>query len=658
LNEKVDGTVDNLCSQRVAWLRGYTAITGAEWNSTTKQVKFTALNHGLKADNKVVVTGVTSKVTVDGNTTTSVAYNGTYTVSTADTNSFTAVETLENNPGVYVADEADTDRNNDDKVRYLAFRDRSSVLGDIMNSGTVYIHKEDLGYGNANIKVTGASDYKAYLTTKVGRTPVVYVGANDGMLHAFNAQVSGANMGKELFAYIPAGVYDNLSALTEPTYAKSHKYFVDGTPTVRDVYISGWKTYLVGGLRAGGESIYALDVSNVPSTSGFTASDVKWEFTDTDLGLTFSQPQIAAVSASQWAAIFGNGYNSTAEKAYLYIVDLSDGSQIAKLATDNETSNGLSTPYLYDHEGDGIVDIIYAGDLQGRLWKFNKESSTSDTWILGNGGAPLFEARNGSNQVQPITVQPVAQLVDGKVMVYFGTGSYLEIADLTDDTQQTFYAVSDDATATTKVTRSNLLEQTILSSSVTAGSYVTRTVSNNTTTDTSKRGCYLDFPAASDQPSERIGSTSLIKVFTTSGSAIAYKFLPGTSGRVESVANSSSAGLPTRIIFTTATPTSDPCEKSGVSWLMELGANCGRLDSKTSPFDLNKDKEFTDADLVTIGGQSATTSGINLGKTVGENGAIMDTNLGFVLELTWVDGGGGTTTITVPPKRIYWEQIQ
>lgn len=656
LNRKVDETVDNLCSQRLAWLRGYTAITGASWDSTTKRVTFTALNHGLKAGDAVTVTGVTSSVTVGGVTTTSTAYNNTYTVSTVSTDSFTVVETLENNPGVYLTDEADADRNNDDKVRYLAFRDRSSVLGDIMNSGTVYIHKEDLGYGNANITLTGGGDaYKTYLTTKAGRTPVVYVGANDGMLHAFNAQVSGANMGKELFAYVPAGVYGNLSALTEPTYAKFHKYFVDGTPTVRDVYIDGgWKTYLVGGLRAGGKSVYALDLSNVSSTNGFTASDIKWEFTEIDLGLTFSQPQIAAISADRWVAIFGNGYNSTAEKAYLYIVDLSDGSQIAKIATDNTISNGLSTPYPFDSNGDGIVDVIYAGDLQGRLWKFNK---SSDVWVLGNGGNPLFNARNDSGQVQPITVQPTAQLIDGKVMVYFGTGSYLEAGDLTDDTQQTFYAVSDDSLATTTVTRNNLLEQTILSSSVTTDSYVARTVSNNTTADASNRGCYLDFPATTGQPSERIASSSFIKVFTTSGSTIAYKLLPGTSGRVESVANSSSAGLPTRVIFTTATPTSDPCERSGTSWLMELGANCGRLEG-TSPFDVNKDKEFNEDDLVTVGGQPATTSGIDLGKQVNPDGSITPTNLGIVSEVTWVEGGGGGGTLTPPPKRISWEQIQ
>jgi len=110
------------------------------------------------------------------------------------------------------------------------------------------------------------------------------------MLHAFRADVGNTDSGKELFAYIPAGVYDNLSKLTNP--ADTHKYFVDGSPHVSDAYLSGdWKTVLVGGLGAGGKSIYALDITN---PDGFNANNVLWEYSDaTDLGLTFSQPQIA-----------------------------------------------------------------------------------------------------------------------------------------------------------------------------------------------------------------------------------------------------------------------------------------------------------------------------------------------------------------------------
>lgn len=616
-----DGTVtaivDNLCSQRLAWLRGYTAITSASWNSTTKIVTFNAPNHGLAVGNIVVVKGVTPS-----------AFDGIYTITTVATDSFTAA--LDTDPGSYISGGT---------LRYRDFRDRSSVLGDIMNSSTVYAYQDDFGYGGASIAVDGKSSYKTYVAGKANR--VVYVGANDGMLHAFNAEVSSAAMGKELFAYVPAAVYGNLSGLTDPAYVKYHKYFVDGTPTLGDAYISGgWKTYLVGGLRGGGKSIYALNVTN---PNNLVAGNV-WEFTDTDLGLTFGQPQIGAVSNTQWAAIFGNGYNSTAEQAYLYIVNLSTGEQIAKIATDSETSNGLSTPYLFDSNGDGIVEAIYAGDLQGNLWKFEK--NTSGQWVLGNGGHPLFTARNGSNQVQAITTQPKAKLLPGKIMVYFGTGRYLEAGDLTNDNVQTFYAIWDDSKSNDTIPRSSLLSQSIISSTVAQGSYTERTVTENQATDTTNRGCYLDLPATTGQPSERVTSSPLIKSFST-------------------------PGLETRVIFVTSTPASDPCEKGGTSWLMEVSTSCGRLGGATSPLDINQDQKFDTNDLVTIDGKAGqSVSGIQLKKETG-----------VVTQITWIEGEGtkgiaykmlpgssgqvqsvaNSSDVVNPggaPKRISWEQIQ
>ncbi len=654
LNKNGSGTVDNLCSERLTWLRGYTAITNVSWNSTTSVATFTAPNHGLKMGDSVAVSGVT----VTG--TTPSALNKIYTIISADSNHFTV--TAGNPGGSYVADENDTDRTNDDRVHYNAFRNRSSVLGDIMNSGVVYAYKEDFGYGNASkIKVEGGGDtYNSYVSSKTSRTPVVYVGANDGMLHAFNAEVCDSltpcpdtthpNAGKELFAYIPAGVHGNLSALSEPLYGKTHKYFVDGTSTLGDVYIGGgWKTYLVGGLRAGGKSIYVLDVSD---PNNFTATNVKWEFSYSpsssnprhDLGLTFGQPQIAAVNATQWAAIFGNGYNSASEKAFLYIVDLSNGSLIAKVATNNDTSNGLSTPFPFDEDGDGIVDVIYAGDLQGHLWKFEKDSLGN--WVLGNKGDPLFTASNDSKQVQAITTQPKVGNIGGKVMIYFGTGRYLEASDLTNGDVQTFYAILDDSENNPgTVSRSALLKQDILSSAVTVAgsSYTLRTVTNHT--GLSNQGCYLDLPTPpTNMPSERIASSSLIKFFTTSG-------------------------LNTRVIFTTSTPPSDPCLKSGTSWLMEVSATCGRLEG-TAPLDLNKDQKFGQSDTVTIDGQTGqNVTGLKLNDTTG-----------IVSEITWVENTSdgiaykilpGSTgqvetianssdaaTTSGPPKRISWEQIQ
>ncbi len=615
--------VDNLCTQRLAWLRGYTTITAASWASDI--VTFTAPEHGLAVGNSIVVSGVTPA-----------GYNRTYVVLSADTDSFTAALTM--NPGAYTGG---------GKVRYASFRDRTvSVLGDIMNSDPIYAHEEDFGYSGSS--VIGEGNYSGYIITKSGRIPMVYVGANDGMLHGFKATTAGDQAGVELFAFVPAGVYGNLSALTAPGYIQSHKYFVDGPPTLGDAYISGgWKTYLVGGLGAGGKSVYALDVS---SPDNFVAAHVKWEFTDAnDLGLTFSQPQIAPISASQWAAIFGNGYNSTSDRAFLYIVDLATGDQIAKIATNSDTANGLSTPYLYDDNGDRIVDAIYAGDLQGNLWKFEKSGSS---WVLGNGGNPLFTARNADGDIQSITSQPKAIAAPapytGGVMVYFGTGRYLETNDLTNDDVQTFYAIWDDPDNTGTVPRTDLLEQEILNEDdVTIGGNTInfRTVTTNTPT-TGNKGCYLDFPATTGSPSERIVSTPLIKFFQT---------------------------LDTRVIVTTATPNDDPCDKGGISWLMELNAHCGRLSA--SPFDFNNDDQYDEDDAVD---GDASASGLQLSSTLGITktplwlstepapGATTGTaykgftgSTGAHQTIKQSDdppppsppGGGGS------PKRISWEQI-
>ncbi len=586
-------TVDSLCSQRLAWLRGYIAITGVSaWDSTNKKITFTAPQHGLKAGDEVTVSGVT----LTGTTPTALNTNK-YTISSVTNDTFTVP--IPTDPGgTYVTD---TDRN--DRVRYTNFRNRTtSVLGDIIDSTPVFVYKDDFGYGGASIKVTGQDSYANYVAAKASKVPVVYVGANDGMLHAFNAAISGSGMGMELFAYIPAGVYDNLSVLTNPNYTASHKFFVDGTPTVHDAYIgSRWGTYLVGSLRKGSRSIYALDVS---SPDSFSATNVKWEFTDTkDLGLTFGQPQIAAVSAIQWAAIFGNGYNSTNQDAVLYIVDLGTGSQIAKISTGSSPSNGLFTPYPFDQDGDGIVDVIYAGDLQGHLWKFEKNAL--GVWILGNGGKALFTALNNSNKVQPITSQPKAVVLssdttlvpspfNGQLMVYFGTGRYLtsdptkptdtSVNDLLNSNMQTFYGIMDTSSGAT-VSRTKLLQQTIKSTTTTAGETY-RVISDNAIVDTSIRGCYLDFDTTTPPaPSERILASPLIKVFKT---------------------------LQTRVIFTTSVPTADACAKGGISWLMELSASCGRL--AESPFDVNNNGTFDEVgDLVNDGaGGTAAVGGMSL----------------------------------------------
>src|SRR5690606_12195570 len=212
-----------------------------------------------------------------------------------------------------------------------------------------------------------------------------------------------ADTGQELFAYVPAAVYPNLSKLTATDYA--HRYFVDGNAYAGDAYIdSSWKTILLGSLGGGGKSIFALDITD---PNNFSASNVLWEFTDMYLGFVHGQAKIARVKNGDWVAIISNGYNSGSDKAFLFIVNLRTGALIKKIATSNSTNIGLSSPALVDTDNDKIIDTVYAGDLQGNVWKFNLSHSNATQWGVayktGSNNMPLFTARNASNQVQPIT---------------------------------------------------------------------------------------------------------------------------------------------------------------------------------------------------------------------------------------------------------------
>ncbi|MCP4579683.1 MAG: hypothetical protein GY846_25715 [Deltaproteobacteria bacterium] len=295
-----------------------------------------------------------------------------------------------------------------------SFRTRSSNLGDIVHSSPTFF--ED----------------------------VIYAGANDGMLHAFDA-----DNGQELFAYIPGLVFDNLADLSSPSY--SHRYFVDMTPYVKDI---GTKTLLVGGLGKGGKGYYCLNITNAKTavaSEGDLAGRVKWEFpsgggSDPDMGYSFSEAFIVNSKAG-WVVIFGNGYGSTNEKAVLFVVDAETGSELKRIDTLAGSCNGLSTPIPVDVDQDGILDHIYAGDLKGNLWKFDCTGDTATSWGMAYGTEPLFQAKDGAGDPQPITTKPEAMFHCGAdksgYMVIIGTGKHLGMGDFVDTRTQTIYGLWD-----------------------------------------------------------------------------------------------------------------------------------------------------------------------------------------------------------------------
>ena len=284
---------------------------------------------------------------------------------------------------------------------------------------------------------------------------VVYVGANDGMLHAFKA-IDGT----EIFGYVPYLVFDHLKDLADPDY--DHRFYVDLTPTVQKgeelLGGDGEQAILVGGLGKGGMGYFALDITN---PNAMSEDQVLWEFPRqatsaadvADMGYSYSKPVVVQSMSTKigesWVVIFGNGYNSASGKSVLFILEAATGNVIRKIEAGIGPDNGLSSPIAVDVDFDEKVDFVYAGDLKGNLWKFDLTSDNSAEWDVafkeGGTAAPLFTALDRDGDTQPITARPDVMLhpeMHGYI-VCFGTGKFLGSSDFDDLRLQTIYGIWD-----------------------------------------------------------------------------------------------------------------------------------------------------------------------------------------------------------------------
>lgn len=391
-------------------------------------------------------------------------------------------------------------------IEYPAFRQRSTIIGDIINSSPALVGTPAYmpHLADSIEKVDRGDEYKSYGEFRVAnhrskRKEMLYVGGNDGMLHGFESET-----GREIFAFIPSAVIPNLNKLTGQNYiGGEHHYFVDGSPIVRDVYFDdtiGWRTVLIGTLRAGGKALFALDITDPDNIK------LLWEFdssNDEDLGYSFAQPEIVRLHSGQWAVLQGNGYNSTNDKAALLVIDIQSGELLKKIVVpdvidDNNItlSNGLSSVRAADNNGDGLADYAYAGDLQGNIWRFDLTPSTTQEYDanedpfsrgqdeikgkvtpadfkLAYNGTPLFIAKDSQGKRQAITIQPslVRHPTNRGYLVLVGTGKYFENSDANVDTSRamTLYGIWDrktrrqdtknDASIRQALTRTNLQKQ-------------------------------------------------------------------------------------------------------------------------------------------------------------------------------------------------------
>ena len=425
-----------------------------------------------------------------------------------------------------------------------SFRQRNHILGAVMNAQGLYVAQPASGYRNVwpassdeAAAETAGTGYAKFLADHAKRAPTIYVAANDGMLHAFDATTAtdtfpdtvdvAPNPGKERWAYVPYSAYGQLanwSSLTSFSFRPS----VDGTPVSRDVYFNsgsgkGWHTILVAGMRFGGRGVYALDITDASASEASPDAKVLWEFNNTstggaNLGYTYGRPNIGRLSTGQWVVTVPAGYFPTTIPAVdcvatptdpacnnfssLFVLDAQTGALLKEIKTPTTVSgitgtvvsSGLTTPVLGDYQGDQIDDVAFAGDLQGDIWRFDLTGDSS------NWKAELF-FRSSSPGDRPVTVMPrlFADPIGGGMVVVFGTGKYLASVDNVIDSntkQQAVYGIRDSGLSGQAVvvegsTATPLVEQTLAEQSSVRG-LSTNPVPAKTTSGVTNRGWYFN----------------------------------------------------------------------------------------------------------------------------------------------------------------------
>jgi len=409
----------------------------------------------------------------------------------------------------------------------------NGLLGDIIDGQPLVVSKPN--------GVTSDPDYSKFVTDSKDRN-IVFIGANDGMLHAFNI----ADM-TELMGYVPSAVYPHLKPLMDPDYgtpggSAPHTWHVNGGLRQQDAKLGGkWQTIVVGGLAQGGQGYFAVNATSNATLTGGANSAVQWEWNDqrdAEMGYSFPTPLIYNVRISHTevvpAVILANGYENgyddtvngygkrvatctapaSCNTSALYILRADNGTLLKKISLPGSADGvgGLSSPAGVDFGQDGILDYVYAGDMRGRVWRFDLTGDGPDQF--GVALEPIFDAGLG----HPITIRPAIMGVTRKDgtslgnLVLFGTGKLMTDADRVDETQQSFYAVLDDMSNTpTTVTRDDLLERTVVDKATVSGAGFRggdyRQISSDPAGEpfdllsesNTKKGWYLDFPMITER---------------------------------------------------------------------------------------------------------------------------------------------------------------
>lgn len=398
------------------------------------------------------------------------------------------------------------------------YRTRDRVLGDVINAQPVFVKAPFGEYLDAG--------YVNFRTSQANRTPMVYVAANDGMLHAFYAGTSIADTqgGVEAWAFMPTMVLPNLYKLASENYDTHHQFYVDGTPSAADVFDrtasadcalgtpahpeNCWKTILVGGLNKGGQGYYALDITD-PATpkalwefknsdtcvtvNATTKAPTSASYTDCHIGYTYNNPIIGKLADGTWVVFVTSGYNNDDGIGYLYVLNAITGQVLYRISTGSGSAgspSGLNHINAWVENGvlNNTIVRVYGVDLDGNIWRFDVNDvlepsgreATLVAQVVDSGGTP-----------QAITTKPELAEVSGAPFVYVATGRYLGTTDTSTTQTQTVWAIKDPLTTTAVANlRATLGARTIANVGSGTTAYRTVTASSCTTGD----GWYADLP--------------------------------------------------------------------------------------------------------------------------------------------------------------------
>jgi len=508
------------------------------------------------------------------------------------------------------------------------YRTRKFRLGDIVNSKPTTV-----GPPNYPFFDTNNAGYAKYKSTYSSRKNVVFIGSNDGMVHAFDGTTGNSTSGSELFAYIPSFTYGTtttaattgLASLGNTTF--THHYLVDGTPGEFDVDIakvngvknaaSNWKTLVIGGLGKGGNGYYAIDATDPTTWTDETtiASKIMWEFTDSRMGYSFGTPTVVKTAKYGWVVIFTSGYTNADGRGYFFFVNPANGALLETVVTPSGQGStsaplnmGQATAYVPDYT-DMTADAVYAGDLQGNVWRL--DVTQTDITKAYPTPVKIASLTDASGNAQPISTRPLVEIptTTNTRYVMVGTGKLMADSDIQSSAQQTFYAIID-------------------GTSVSGGFY----------------GGSVALPSTASFPvtrSQLTANTSLLSgIGTLPATSMGWYFdLPITSGIAQRI-NVDPFANQGVVAFIGNLPNGSACNPAGTGTLYGVNFATGQTvllstDLSTSVASATISGLGTDVAIISVGGKLNLYTGGSKG-VVAKNPAVL-TSGGGVTQINWRD---------------------